>query len=122
MIAVLLKVGSGIQLIKPAKLYMCTQTHYKHNKDGRMASGVCGHGSIPLNHLGNVVTRIGLHTESSALLLATLLSIQPISLLQAFSRDCMKIRATYVIILSKLYKFCKLYIIKDDGFHFFYAL
>ena len=36
--------------------------HYKHNKDGRTAPGVCGDGSVPLSHSGNVVTRIGIHT------------------------------------------------------------
>ena len=39
--------------------------HYKHNKDGRTAPGVCGNGSLPLSHLGNVVTRIGIHTHSN---------------------------------------------------------
>ena len=48
--AVLLYVGSGVRLIKPAKAYICTQTHYKHNEDGHTASGVCGRGSIPLSH------------------------------------------------------------------------
>ena len=38
--------------------------HYKHNKDGRMAPGVCGNGSVPLSHSGNVVTRIGIHTHT----------------------------------------------------------
>ena len=38
--------------------------HYKHNEDGRKAPGVCGNGSIPLNHSGNVVTRIGIHTHT----------------------------------------------------------
>ena len=33
--------------------------HYKHNEDGRTAPGVCGNGSVPLSHSGNVVTRIG---------------------------------------------------------------
>ena len=37
--------------------------HYKHNKDGRTAPGVCGNGSVPLSHSGNVVTRIGKHTH-----------------------------------------------------------
>ena len=36
--------------------------HYKHNGDGRTAPGVCGNGSVPLSHSGNVVTRIGIHT------------------------------------------------------------
>ena len=36
--------------------------HYKHDEDGRTAPGVCGNGSIPLSHSGNVVTRIGIHT------------------------------------------------------------
>ena len=30
--------------------------HYKHNEDGRTAPGVCGNGSVPLSHSGNVVT------------------------------------------------------------------
>ena len=38
--------------------------HYKHNEDGRMAPGVCGSGSVPLSHSGNVVTRIGIHTHT----------------------------------------------------------
>ena len=50
--AVSLNVGSGIRLIKPAKAYMCTQTHYKHDEDGHTALGVCGRGSIALSHSG----------------------------------------------------------------------
>ena len=38
--------------------------HYKHNEDGRTARGVCGDGSVPPSHTGNVVTRIGIHTCS----------------------------------------------------------
>ena len=38
--------------------------HYKHNEDGRTAPGVCGNGSVPLGHSGNVVTRIGIHTHT----------------------------------------------------------
>ena len=64
MIAVSLNVGGGVRLIKPAKLYMCTQTHFKHDEDGRTAPGVCGHGSVSLRHSGNVVTSIGLHTHT----------------------------------------------------------
>ena len=41
--AVSLNVGGGVHLIKPVKLYMCTQKHYKHNEDGRMAPGVRVH-------------------------------------------------------------------------------
>ena len=33
--------------------------YYLHNEDERTAPGVCGNGSIPLSHSGNVVTRIG---------------------------------------------------------------
>ena len=61
MIAVSLNVGGGVRLIKPAKLCMCTQKNYEH-EDGHMAQGVCGNGSVPLSHSGNVVTRIGTHT------------------------------------------------------------
>ena len=64
MIAVSLNVGGGVRLIKLAKLYMCKQTHYKHDKDGRMAPGMRGHGSVPLSHSENVVKRIGLHTNT----------------------------------------------------------
>ena len=35
----------------------------KHNEDGRTAPCVCGDGSVPLSHSGNVVTRIGMHTQ-----------------------------------------------------------
>ena len=38
--------------------------HYKHDGDGRTAPGVCGNGSVPLSHSGNVVTRIGIHTHT----------------------------------------------------------
>ena len=38
--------------------------YYKHNEDGRTAPGVCGNGSVPLSHLGTVVTRIGKHTHT----------------------------------------------------------
>ena len=65
MIAVSLNVNGGVCLIKPAKLYMCTQTHYKHDDDGRTAPGVSGHGSVPVSHSGNVFTRIGLHTRTN---------------------------------------------------------
>ena len=34
----------------------------KHDKDGRTAQGVRDHGSEPLSHSGNVVTRIESHT------------------------------------------------------------
>ena len=37
--------------------------HYKYNEDGRTAPGVCGNGSGPLSHSGNVVTRNGVHTH-----------------------------------------------------------
>ena len=40
----------------------CAREYYKHNEDGRTAPGVCGNGSVPLSHSGNVVTRIGIHT------------------------------------------------------------
>ena len=63
-ISVSLNVGDGARLIKPAKLFTCTQKHYNHNEDGRMAPGVCGNGSVPLSHSGNVVTRIGTHTHT----------------------------------------------------------
>ena len=38
--------------------------HYKHNLDRCTALGVCGNGSVPLSHSGNVVTRIGIHTHT----------------------------------------------------------
>ena len=41
--------------------------HYKHNEDGRTAPGVCGNGSVPLSHSGNVATRIGIHTHTHTL-------------------------------------------------------
>ena len=38
--------------------------HYKHNVDGRTTPGVCGNGSVPLSHSGNVVMRMGIHTHT----------------------------------------------------------
>ena len=38
--------------------------HYKHTEDGRTAPGVCGNGSVPPSHSGNVVTRIEIHTHT----------------------------------------------------------
>ena len=66
MIAVSLNVGGGVRLIKPAKLHVHA-IDYKHNEDGRTAPGVWGNGSVPLSHLGNVVTRIGIHTNTHSL-------------------------------------------------------
>ena len=37
--------------------------HYEHNKDGRMAPVMCGNGSVPLSHSGNIVISIGIHTD-----------------------------------------------------------
>ena len=65
MIAVSLNVGGGVHLFKPTKLCMCMQNTTKHNEDGRTAPGVCGNGSVPLSHSGNVVARIGTHTNLS---------------------------------------------------------
>ena len=39
-IAVSLNVHGGIRFVKPAKLYMCMQIHYKHDEDGCTAPGV----------------------------------------------------------------------------------
>ena len=49
------RVGGGVRLIKPAKLHVHAK-HYIHDEDGRTAPGVCGNGSVPLSHSGNVVT------------------------------------------------------------------
>ena len=50
-IAMSLNIGGGVHLVKPA---------LQNNEEGHTAPGVCGHGSILLSHLGNVVTRSGL--------------------------------------------------------------
>ena len=34
-----------------------------HKKEGRTEPSVRGHGSVPLSHLGNVVTRTGLQPQ-----------------------------------------------------------
>ena len=46
--------------------------HYTH-EDGRTAPGVCGNGSVPLSHSGNVVTRIGIHTSGLSFLVDNLM-------------------------------------------------
>ena len=50
--------------------------HYKHKEDGRTVPGVCGNGSVPLSHSGNVVTRIAIHTQIILSLTADLLIAQ----------------------------------------------
>ena len=45
------------------------EKHYKHNEDGRTAPGVCGNGSVPLSHSGNVVTRIGIQIHTMRFIL-----------------------------------------------------
>ena len=63
-----LNVGGGARLIKPAKLYTCTQKHYKHKEDGRTAPGVRGHGSVPLTLSTNGFIQ-SIRTEESIVLL-----------------------------------------------------
>ena len=41
------------------KICMCTQ----NTTNTTTAPGVCGNGSVPLSHSGNVVMRIGIHTH-----------------------------------------------------------
>ena len=45
----------------------CARKTLQHNEDGHTAPGVCGNGSVPLSHSGNVVTRIGIHTYTNSL-------------------------------------------------------
>ena len=61
MIAVSLNVGDGVGLIKTVHVHA---KHYKY-EDGHTALSVCGNGSVLLSHLGNVATRIGIHTHSA---------------------------------------------------------
>ena len=65
MIVVSLNAGGGVRLIKPAKLYMhmCP--------DRCMAPGVRGHGSEPLHHSREVVTRNGLYAHTDSLISAS---------------------------------------------------
>ena len=64
MIAVSLNVSGGVRLIKPATLYVHAK-HYSHSEDGHTVPGVCGNGSVPLSHLGNVVRRTGIHIHTN---------------------------------------------------------
>ena len=51
-IAVSLNIGGGVWFIRPAKLYKCTQKHYRHNVEGGTVPSVCGVCSVPPRHLG----------------------------------------------------------------------
>ena len=62
MISVSLNVGGCVCLIKTGKTVHVHTKHYKHNEDGRTASGVCGNGSVPMSYSGKVVARIDIHT------------------------------------------------------------
>ena len=35
-----------------------------YQRDGHTVPGVCGNGSVPLSHSGNIVTRFGIHTHT----------------------------------------------------------
>ena len=50
----------------PLAIYKMTLMVLTFAEDGYTAPGVCGNGSVPLSHLGNVVTRIGTHTLTFA--------------------------------------------------------
>ena len=49
-----LNAGDCARLIKPAKLYMCMQEHYKQEVDEDTAPGVRGYGSVPLSKIGEL--------------------------------------------------------------------
>ena len=55
-IAVSLKVSSGVRLFKWANCTSARKTQDKHT-----VPDVCGHGFILLSHSGNVFTRIGIY-------------------------------------------------------------
>ena len=65
MIAVSLNDGGGVRLIETGKSVRVHAEHYRHNEDGRTVPHVCGNGSVPLSHSGNVVTRIGTQSPES---------------------------------------------------------
>ena len=91
-IAVSLNVGSGVRLIKPAKLCMCTQntTNTTRTEHIRTAPGVCSNGSVPLSHSGNVVTRIGIHTHTIYLIILEVYICVPVLV----GRNCIKCSLT----------------------------
>ena len=78
MIAVSVNVGSGVHLIKPAKLCMCMQNNTKH-EDGRTAPGVCGNGSVPLSYSGERYYETWNTHTSVILSLDHMVSIPPVN-------------------------------------------
>ena len=66
MTAVSLKIGHDQRWRPPyqaGQMVHMHAKHYEHSEDGIRAPRVCAHGSIPLNHSGNVITRIGLQQQ-----------------------------------------------------------
>ena len=83
-IAVSLNVGGGVRLINPAKLYTCTQKHYKTQRGRTHGAGCERQCSVPLSHSGNVVARIFfihtyIHIFSAILSLELIMSTPPVS-------------------------------------------
>ena len=76
--------------------------HYKHNVDGRTAPGVCGNGSVPLSHSGNVVTRIGIHTHTHILLLTQVAFVKTanVPVKVDFSRKHQVLECSYAVLVS----------------------
>ena len=46
-------------------IYNCDRKVYKVEEDGHTAPGVCGNGSVPLGHSGNVVKNSNTHSHTS---------------------------------------------------------
>ena len=80
--------------------------HYKHNEDGCTVPGVCGNGSVPLNHSGNVVMRIGIHTHTQE-------SVRENSGKSGTSgiEDELQPRCIFIILQSKVYSNKNIYLL-----------
>ena len=65
--AVSLNIDHGVRLIKLSKLYMCTQKHYKYNKDRCTVPDVYVSFSVPLIHSGHVITKLDYNNNKSYL-------------------------------------------------------
>ena len=65
-------------IYQTAKTVQEQAKHYIHNENGHTAPGLCGNGSVPLSHSGNVVSRIEIHTHTCSRKLLSIVSCQAV--------------------------------------------
>ena len=89
--------------------------HYRHNEDGRTAPDVCGNGSVPLSHSGNVVTRIGTHTHIFCFGFLSSILVSISFLLYIGKKDKKWFKRDIIVLISFLFLFVSISFLVNIG-------